>query len=192
MIQIPTAQLTTRFSTIEDNELIAQATLLDPRFEKYAFSDTSKADKAYVEETVTTYDGGDTYPINRWISEFEEIATSMDWDNVEKLIYGKRLLKVEALLFVRSERGITSWEILKTKLRNEFSKSVNSGRKKRRDETLQQYLLKMREIAAQGNIEEDALIDYVVDGIIDEEMNKTILYGAKSIGEGLRIKMFCV
>ncbi|KAK9720011.1 zinc finger associated protein [Popillia japonica] len=41
----------------------------------------------------------------------------------------------------------------------------------------------MREIAAQGNIEEDALIDYVVDGIIDEEMNKTILYGAKSIGE---------
>ncbi|KAK9759197.1 hypothetical protein QE152_g52 [Popillia japonica] len=74
-----------------------------------------------VEETVTTYDGGDTYPINRWISEFEEIATLMDWDDVEKLIYGKRLLKGEALLFVRSERGITSWEILKTKLRNEFS-----------------------------------------------------------------------
>ncbi|KAK9752113.1 Zinc knuckle [Popillia japonica] len=97
----------------------------------------------------------------------------------------------EALLFVRSERGITSWEILKTKLRNEFSKYVNSAtlhktlltRKKRRDATLQHYLLNMRETAAQGNIEEDALIDYLVDGIIDEEMNKTILYGAKSIGE---------
>ncbi|KAK9727392.1 hypothetical protein QE152_g19194 [Popillia japonica] len=101
-----------------------------------------------VEETVTTYDGGDTYPINRWISEFEEIATLMDWHDVEKLIYGKRLLKGEALLFVRSERGITSWEILKTKLRNEFSKSVNSATlhktlltRKKRDETLQQYLL---------------------------------------------------
>ncbi|KAK9751667.1 hypothetical protein QE152_g4822 [Popillia japonica] len=30
---------------------------------------------------------------------------------------------------------------------------------------------------------EDAFIDYVVDGIIDEELNKTILYGAKSIEE---------
>ncbi|KAK9719296.1 hypothetical protein QE152_g22760 [Popillia japonica] len=46
MIQILTAQLTTRFNTIEDNELIAQATLLDPRFKKYAFSDTNKTDKA--------------------------------------------------------------------------------------------------------------------------------------------------
>ncbi|KAK9719485.1 BED zinc finger [Popillia japonica] len=46
IIQIFTAQLTTRFSTIKDNELIAQATPLDPRFKKYAFSDTNKADKA--------------------------------------------------------------------------------------------------------------------------------------------------
>ncbi|KAK9753743.1 hypothetical protein QE152_g1854 [Popillia japonica] len=128
-----------------------------------------------VEETVTTYDGGDTYPINRWISEFEEIATLMDWDDVEKLIYGKRLLKGEALLFKETVNSATLHKTLLT-------------RKKRRDETLQQYLLNMREIAAQGNIEEDALIDYVVDGIIDEEMNKTILYGAKSIGE-LKVNM---
>ncbi|KAK9751666.1 hypothetical protein QE152_g4821 [Popillia japonica] len=40
-----------------------------------------------------TYDGGDTYPVNGWISQFDEIATLMDWDYIEKLIYGKRLLK---------------------------------------------------------------------------------------------------
>lgn len=37
----------------------------------------------------------------------------------------------------------------------------------------------MQEIADQGCIEKDALIQYIVDGIPDEEGNKTLLYEAR-------------
>ncbi|XP_070161395.1 uncharacterized protein [Polyergus mexicanus] len=41
----------------------------------------------------------------------------------------------------------------------------------------------MQEIADQGYIEEDALIQYIVDGIPDEEGDKTLLYEARTLRE---------
>ena len=41
----------------------------------------------------------------------------------------------------------------------------------------------MQEVASQGVLEEMALVQYVIDGIEDEETNKTILYSARCIRE---------
>lgn len=41
----------------------------------------------------------------------------------------------------------------------------------------------MREVASRGTIELDELFDYVINGINDEQNNKIILYGAKTIRE---------
>nr|XP_022901006.1 uncharacterized protein LOC111414058 [Onthophagus taurus] len=144
-----------------------------------------------IEETLCTFDGAESHSINKWIVEFVETSLMMGWNEVEKLIYGKRLMKGEALLFIRAEKGITSWTALKTKLIKEFGRTTNSAvihkrlttRKKKKDETLWQYLMKMREIAAEGDIEEEVLIEYVTEGIVDDEINKTILYGPTTLKE---------
>lgn len=41
----------------------------------------------------------------------------------------------------------------------------------------------MQEIVDQGDIEEDALIQYIIDGIQDDECNKTMLYSARTLCE---------
>ena len=39
----------------------------------------------------------------------------------------------------------------------------------------------MKEIAARGEIETDALIHYVIDGIVDDTRNKLCLFGARTL-----------
>lgn len=41
----------------------------------------------------------------------------------------------------------------------------------------------MLEISSQTKVEMSAVIQYIIDGISDDEVNKVILYGAKSILE---------
>ncbi|XP_071055711.1 uncharacterized protein [Onthophagus taurus] len=41
----------------------------------------------------------------------------------------------------------------------------------------------MRELGSRGNVEKDALYQYIIDGIEDESTNKTVLYGAKNNSE---------
>lgn len=41
----------------------------------------------------------------------------------------------------------------------------------------------MQEIAGQGRIEEDAIIQYIIDGVPDDEVGKTVLYGSRTIRE---------
>jgi len=55
-------------------------------------------------------------------------------------------------------------------------------RRMKREETIQEYFLTMREMASRGAIDLNALFGYVIDGI-DETGNKVILYGAKTVRE---------
>ncbi|CAK1582740.1 unnamed protein product [Parnassius mnemosyne] len=53
----------------------------------------------------------------------------------------------------------------------------------KKDETYQQYFLHTKECALHGNIEDAALMKYVIDGIQDSESNKSILYRASNLKE---------
>ncbi|KAG5862212.1 hypothetical protein JTB14_026962 [Gonioctena quinquepunctata] len=57
------------------------------------------------------------------------------------------------------------------------------ARKKRREESVQEYVLIMREIGSRANIESEVLIQYIIDGIQDDTSNKLVMYGAKTFGE---------
>jgi len=57
-----------------------------------------------------------------------------------------------------------------------------------KEESIQQYFLIMKEIASKGNIKDDSLMEYVIDGVDDESVNKSILYGAETIKE-FKIKL---
>jgi len=61
-----------------------------------------------------------------------------------------------------SERGIKNWQMLKNALIKEFKAEVNSAqlhkllseRKIKNNESVQEYLLKMKEIASRGSVEQ--------------------------------------
>lgn len=108
---------------------------------------------------------------------------------MQKLIFAKRSLTGLAKLFIQSEGVVKNWETLKEKLRDEFSNRVDSAllhqmlseRRMKTGEKLQEYYLVMKELAARGIIEDEALIHYVIRGIADDERNKAILYGTKNL-----------
>lgn len=58
-----------------------------------------------------------------------------------------------------------------------------SRRSKKTTETYQEYIYRMFDIAKQADMENSAVIKYIIEGIQDEEVNKTILYGAKDVRE---------
>jgi len=137
-----------------------------------------------VQESLSTFFGDNTYSVLKWIADLDEMAEVLAWSDLELLTYGKKLLTGTAQLFIRSETGIRSWGILKRLLMYEFGNRLTSAdvhrklsvRTKKSDETFHQYLLTMKEIGMHGNIEEDAIIVYIIASIPDSEVNKVILY----------------
>lgn len=44
-----------------------------------------------IEETIPAFNGRENYPIDKWISAFKDMALLMNWNDVEKLVYLRRL-----------------------------------------------------------------------------------------------------
>lgn len=58
-----------------------------------------------------------------------------------------------------------------------------SEKRLRPKQNVQEYFLEMKEIASRGTFEDEALIQYVTDGIQDDSGNKIVLLGATSLNE---------
>jgi len=58
---------------------------------------------------IEEFEGTDEIPVDVWISDFEDQAILMGWNDMQKLIFAKKSLKGVAKLFVLSEKGINSW-----------------------------------------------------------------------------------
>ncbi|XP_036334943.1 uncharacterized protein LOC118745566 [Rhagoletis pomonella] len=135
------------------------------------------------EDSVRHFDGSENIAVEIWLNEFEETAILMGWDELQKFIFAKKSLRGLAKLFIPSERGITAWQKLKAALAEEFKMVVNtakihkqlSARNMKTEETVQEYFLCMKELALRGNIEENALMQYVIEGIRDSNINKIVL-----------------
>ncbi|XP_015123889.1 uncharacterized protein LOC107045976 [Diachasma alloeum] len=141
-----------------------------------------------VEESIETFSGDDHISVVRWINDFEELAETCEWSDIQKVTYAKRLLKGPAKLFVNYEK-FKKWSQLKRGLKVEFAEIIDSHKihqelakcKKKPDESFQTYLYKMMDIAAQGDVDLRSVIQYIVTGIPDDPVNKTKLYGAKTV-----------
>lgn len=141
-----------------------------------------------IEDSIHSFSGDDNYRFSNWLSDFEDTAKLMSWNEQTKFIYARRSLKGTAKLFMRSKPS-KNWKELKEALTSEFGKKVRlsdiyrklENRKKRKDESCQQYLLAMQEIASAVDISEEELIDYIVEGIPDSQSNKSFLYQTETI-----------
>ncbi|XP_055522602.1 uncharacterized protein LOC129716793 [Wyeomyia smithii] len=125
------------------------------------------------------------------LDDFEKTCENFGWNNVQKFVYGRRLLKGTAKLFVSSSSGLNNWVDLRAALEEEFEDKVSSAevhellrnRRKKTDETFLQYIYHMQNIAKRGGIEEEAVCDYIVRGITDDPVNKVCLFGARNMRE---------
>lgn len=144
-----------------------------------------------VEDALTPFSGDGTQNVQRWFTAFEETAGLCRWTDVQKIIYAKRLLKGSAKLFVNFEVQVQTYSAFKKALIKEFGKTLNSRQvhknlsaiSKKSDESHQEYVYRVLELASHADIEIEAKIQYIIDGIQDEEANKSILYGATTIKE---------
>ena len=142
-----------------------------------------------VEDSIRSFDGSDNHYIEKWIADFEDMATLYGWDSLQKLIFTRKSLTGVAKLFIQSEKNLTTWKKLKSALQDEFGLKINSAklhemlgkRKIKKTESVQEYFLVMKEIAGRGEIKTDALIHYVIDGIVDDTRNKLCLFGARTL-----------
>ena len=113
-----------------------------------------------IEDSVRAFNGSDSYPIERWINDFEEAAVMFAWNDLQKVVFAKRSLKGVAKLFIQSEGVVKTWKKLKDVLMEEFSAKISSAelhrmlekRKLRKGETIQEYFLVMRELASRGAV----------------------------------------
>lgn len=144
-----------------------------------------------VEDALVTFSGDGTQSVQRWFVLFEETAELCFWTDAQKVIYVKRLLRGSAKLFANFECHARSYRDLKRALIEEFGKTLNSRQihkelsavTKKADETFQEYIYRVLELASHAEIEIEAKIQYIIDGVKDEESNKAILYSATSIKE---------
>ncbi|KAG6442422.1 hypothetical protein O3G_MSEX002379 [Manduca sexta] len=139
-----------------------------------------------VEGNITKFSGDDkTYSSGKWALDIEENAEIFGWSDQQRLIMARRSLTGTAALWLRSEKIHKTFNELKTAVLKEFPDVINvkemhemmSSRKKRRDETYYQYMLTMKELGKRAKFPDYVSIQYIIDGIVDNPVNKTILYG---------------
>lgn len=144
-----------------------------------------------VEDSIRPFNGSDSYPVERFIVDFEDAATMFGWGDLQKVVFAKKSLKGLAKLFMQTESSVKSWNKFKTVLLEEFSTKISSAqlhkmmecRKIKKDESVYEYFLTMKELAGRGSIDNEALFEYTIDGINDDVSNKAVLFGAKSVKE---------
>ncbi|XP_028160754.1 uncharacterized protein LOC114353120 [Ostrinia furnacalis] len=143
-------------------------------------------------ELVPRYSGRDsTYPVTRWVEDVESNAEIFGWSPLQQLLVARRSLTGTAQLWLRAERPFKSWDDLKAAITKEFPDTVDvkaihelmSARKRRVDETCLDYMLIMKELGKRGKMPDYVAIKYIVDGIVDIETNKMMLYGVTTYSD---------
>lgn len=80
---------------------------------------------------------------------------------------------------------------MKRRLIKEFEAKLNSAtihsqlmkRKRLPNETPRQYVCAMSTIANQGSVEDETLIQYIIDEVLNDENSKSILYSSCTVTE---------
>lgn len=144
-----------------------------------------------IEHALNSFSGNDKgQKDEKWLEEFEKFSEMFKWNDLQKLIHAKRLMKDSAKLELGSIKTLT-YDDFKRALLHEFGKNLTSNevhkilesKKKKKDENIRDYTLKMREIGMVNGIDEQSVIHYVINGIDAEHSTKAILYGAKTYDE---------
>lgn len=169
-----------RFSTVSSPGIPTVSRSVCPNTFTISFQDVAKS--------VPEFSGNDEYDVANWVKDVEGVGVLLKWSPLENFLYAKRLLVGSAKLAVRAQPNLNSWDGLKAFLLEEFSEKGCSAeihrrlalRKQKKDESVYDYFLRMRELGVRGRVDEISIINYVIEGIYDSKQNKVVLYGARN------------
>lgn len=128
-----------------------------------------------VENLTPKYTGKKHENTHLWLDKFEYFCSSLHLADIQKFIFAERTLGGIASLFVKNESNIRSFVELKNKLLTEYGNQINSVKiheilRQRHiveEESLFEYFLKIKEIESRANLDDNALIRYVLNVIND-------------------------
>lgn len=140
---------------------------------------------ADIEGIVGTLNGDDNKNAARWFDSFEEFTALAQLTDLQKYVYCRRLMKGSVKSVVDTFIGVANYQELKEKVLEEFGANVNmaqvhrllKNRKKKSGESSKQYYIHMKELGI--GVEPELIVQYVIDGIDDDELSKVMLYGVR-------------
>lgn len=148
-----------------------------------------RIDPADIEQLMNKFSGDDTYYVEKFFSDFEEIMAGVRHDRNVKFMCLRRLLTGTARIYLSTTSAV-SYEGLKAELIDEFKQHFSRQEVyqqlqnrvwEKRGESLKRYVLEMQAIASRADIGEDELIDFVVNGL--RVPDASVLLTARSIAE---------
>lgn len=133
---------------------------------------------------------GENVPVDKWFNNFEQNAEAHELNDKQKYVQARNKVVGVAKMFLET-KSISNYESLKEALITEFKRDYDSGeihkmlkeRKKTSTESFHEYMLCMRKIAALGDVEERAVVRYIVDGLPAKSVFKQNMYASKNFKE---------
>lgn len=127
--------------------------------------------------------------IDTWIQHFCEQSIIFRLNDLEKFVYAKKLMIDTAALWIRFESEATNFNELMIELREEFRRKTNNAviheklrqTKKQQHETSMEYLYRMLETAAEGNIETKDVIFYTIQNLPGPMSAKSFMHDADTL-----------
>ncbi|XP_067644901.1 uncharacterized protein [Eurosta solidaginis] len=143
-----------------------------------------------IDGMVPKFSGDNAYPVEKWINDFENAVKVGHKDDHFKYMCMHRLLSGTAAIFLRTSIASNYCE-LKAALVKQFHRNVSTNdvyqelypRRRSPNESIIAYMLSIKEIAAQANLNEDEIINAVIEGLRDNTAYTSILYTAKNLDE---------
>lgn len=104
-----------------------------------------------VKDALKKFKSGSKDMLEKWIKEFDKVALTSKWDEVQKFLFALKLLEGEAAAVAEATESSTYDELLAA-LRRVFKKKTSliavhkdlSERKKKPEETMVEYMFKMK------------------------------------------------
>lgn len=147
-----------------------------------------------VEYLVPFFTGDDEYGVRKWISDFEDIMTTLDADNDDRYKMARHLVRDTARIFLRTI-SVRSYDELRQALVQRYDRQVSyyevydrlRSRHRRREESLLQYITSMQEISHRVNMDESELVSLIIAGLRDSSSYISILAGAADVNSLIRL-----
>lgn len=145
---------------------------------------------ADMENVVDVFTGDDQYSVNSFINDFEAASRQFGLTEEQMSIYAKRFVRGTAKTLLRTVQ-VNTWVDIRRELQTEFAPAITTAsihkklakRRKQPNETVLQYSVVMREIAANAHLEEIDVIGYIVDGVARDKNERLFLSGANNYNE---------
>lgn len=143
-----------------------------------------------VKDALENFSGESERSLEKWKINYEAVATTCKWNDIQKYLYARKLLVGAARKAIEADDTVNSYTTLIDKLKEEFREEITIieihekliKRKKLDSETYLEYFYDVQRIA-KAKMDVKSMIQYIVNGIQDDPSNKAILYDAESLEE---------